>query len=560
MKFDRLYSLLCEESEISKNIAKRNPKEIWKVAQDIRQNIQDYPDVNLAEVYGYKNKFTENAYLNHTRLGRNVYFPYEKSIFRIPVGDFERVMKKKGRYMDTMIKSSDIIGYLHYTKGQAIAARQLRDLDYRGGGRAIAEPNPEISDYSPEDNLAFKKWKHIKRPLTTEEKNHFMKVYKIGTPQIYKYLLETTYKLPKHPTEFPKEMHDLPRVLLDELLYMGETPVQMAEKYSRATDWEWISSGNEAVEFYGFARVLDIESNRNTNYPPTRKEAMQWLSYISEESKYIRDNSSENHRKQGGWAELHKVYNFPSWFIRTKIDENENIDEKTNDFSFQSWMVFRWFVQNMNSTYLYKDITVHGPAGAVEEFLPLDHLSKLLDVDLVNGIKTSPEVAFQAAARRQAKEFEEANKEKEFVNYGKEYKDTEFVKVIRNSTALKREGQRMKHCVGGYGPSCLNGSSLILSLPKSTAELDPRNLQIFQHRGWENEDPPQNDRELLRHWIQVNNGDSTTYSVRQIDDKWYYYDEEDNDHGPFYTREEAIIALKKYEQNRYGNDNYGYDD
>lgn len=51
MRFrDFFYKYLTESAEVVSNIKSRNPKEIWKVAQDMRKHPEDYPDLNLADL------------------------------------------------------------------------------------------------------------------------------------------------------------------------------------------------------------------------------------------------------------------------------------------------------------------------------------------------------------------------------------------------------------------------------------------------------------------------------------------------------------------------------
>ena len=66
---------------------------------------------------------------------------------------------------------------------------------------------------------------------------------------------------------------------------------------------------------------------------------------------------------------------------------------------------------------------------------------------------------------------------------------------LTTSRALKTEGFKMKHCVGGYWDQVKSGQSVIFSLrdsadkPHVTMELNPKNKQIVQIMGFEDSKP-----------------------------------------------------------------------
>lgn len=484
MKFDRLVSLLLESEEISKNIKNKNPNEVWKVAQDIRKNIQDYPDLNLASVYANM-EVDYPPYINRSKMNNDVYIPIEDKFYRISISDFATFARKKQRD-EKHITPINAIGYVRHVRNQAHSASQMQKVAelYK-----MRRSEQEIE----EETVAIKKWERTKKPLSKDEKENVMSFYKIGTPEIYRYLLETTYDRPKHPAEMPNEFRHLPRLLLNELLYNKKTPVDLAIESSRQTNHQMGTFKGVEFNMTGNVRILDYETHRNTNLIPSRKEAMKWLGDLSDYM--IPENEYDVHSR-------YNLKNFPSWLIEESGIGNHW--HREIDLSFQSWLTFRWFVHNINSKFFYRPIVQHIQGRRVE-ILPLDQVSHILDADLVNGVKTSPENAFRNASDREAKDFHESNKDKQFNSaYGREYQDTKNAKVVQNVAALKKEGQRMNHCVGGYGPSCLSGRSLIISLPNSTAELNPKTLDVYQHRGYGNDSPPPKDEIDLQEWIALN--------------------------------------------------------
>lgn len=570
MQFNRLYELLCENydddedtiipevdrrTQIAKNLEKRSPQDVWKVAQDIRKNIGDYPDLEIAEVLDHASKTVKRKYQkelddeqNNARVGNELYDKYEaQPLFRawyrssvLSVIDEKRnliflIQKRGGRAWDGY-------GYMkkhliHKLSLDEVKTHQKRwknanlelaacsiartvENHFNDTDRRIKQEQKKAGEANMQKIENFykmrtelykmheignsKKKMEKMTDITPADKNFLMNHFKIGTPEIYRFLIEHSYNIPKHPHEIAEGLHGLPRNMLNEIVEDGKTPLDITKYYSRFTDMgeELNDNGNDvSFEINGFARVLNTDSNQGTNHALNKKEAYEWMKYVA--SKY-QEQKNKFKRRSYNSSNIALVENFPSYYLRKFINEQNTNEER--DFSFQSWMTMRWFAHNIKSAYFWKEMTVHGPAAQEETFIPGNYLSKIQDADLVNGLKTSPENAFRNAGEREARDFEEKNKEQEFT-YDRQFTDTENVKVVRNTNTLKHEGQRLSHCVGGYGPSCLSKRSLILSLPNSTAELDPINLTVYQHRGTRNASPPEHDKKFLKDWIYLNSDD-----------------------------------------------------
>lgn len=550
MNFSRLYSILFEKEEahqkkyenadFSKHLVNKSPQQVWQVAQDIRRHIEDYPDFNIPKLI----RFSGDIYLKKN----DVHDPNNKEVANHPLAKakgnplYVEDHDKKFVYIlhdtnydktppimkisfDQLSKYAKADMNLYHQRNRMVRTRLASSYystvqNFLSHGDRMMKMVSDKDKKSRDTNLLYK-WngmgnaKNLYKDMvdiTKEDKNFLFNYYRITTPHIYRYLLDNAYDLIKHPDEIPPGLQKLPSSMLESMYEEHKTPLEIAKFYSRFTDMgdEYQGKGKPTMRITGFARVLDIDSNAGTNFPINKKEAYDWLKYVANlydiktkeymghDDGVVNDDDGEPGYSYNIEDDVIRMSNFPSWFMREKMGTNYH------DASFQSWMTFRWFILNHKSSYFGKEIQVHGPAGQTNSFIPGRYLAKIQDVDLVNGMKTSPEVAFQKAAEREAREFEEKNKEQQFTYGGKEYKDTDKVKVIRNSVALKHEGARLKHCVGGYGPSCLNGRSLILSLPHSTAELNPQNLAIYQHRGLQNAGPPVEDTQALQEWIKLN--------------------------------------------------------
>jgi hypothetical protein len=417
----------------------------------------------------------------------------------------------------------ETIADIEYAEPQKVSGNKRR----KGGGsfasllrRAKFDDNDEesyktfhnlISQYSGDDdappsrdvvrknNLQYKinrntktltKYKFDKKDFVT-----IFKLYDIKTSDIYRALIQTSFDLPKHPSEIPKELHNIPRHLLTALYYHNASPILLAKDSARGGTTDLTSYEQHYVSKWIRITSPDLA----VEHQPTKKEAYAWLVDLGKVNNKSKD----------------RITNFPSWLYSetTGIPEDD-----LPNISFQSWLTFRWFLYNHKSVYFTKTQEVYGPAGRVDKVEPMSIITKIQDVDLTNGVKTSPAKAYQNSAERLAKEWEKRNQNTTFVNYPRQYKDTPHVRVVWSVEELRDEGERLNHCVGGYGPSCERGTSLILRLANSTAELDPKTLNIYQHRGTSNSSPPSEDIEHLKEWLDLNKSKSKTESKSESDE------------------------------------------
>lgn len=560
MNFKEFFQLYIEDANLAEKLKTRSTKETWKLANDIRKNPEDHDPKELINIlcdnYNVQQGYTvslQNYATSYLEMysydaqngfavyddthGANVLVGVQHDLENIPYFFKFQSKDMKDVYNHGRIGTRDAINLIYSYVCKKIgeisrAKRTIEEIEYdepkkvsgsrrrKGGGSFKSllrnakleddddddsykafhdlisqhvgndENVPASASHVPKNEEKKKQEKDkIEQNTKTLKKYKFdekdyvniFKLYDIKTTDIYRSLIQTSFDLPKHPSEIPKELHNIPRHLLKALYYHDATPIILAKDSARGGTTEFTSY----AQHYASNWIRITAPNNAVEHQPTKKEAYSWLE----------DLGKTNNKNKG------RITNFPSWLFSKTTNIQE--DDLPN-ISFQSWLTFRWYLHNHKSTYFTKTQDVHGPAGRVDKIDPMSIITRILDVDLTNGVKTSPAKAYQNSAERLAKEWEERNQNTTFVNYPRQYKDTPHVRVVWSVDELRDEGERLNHCVGGYGPSCESGSSLILRLANSTAELDPKTLNIYQHRGTGNGSPPAEDIEHLKEWLDLN--------------------------------------------------------
>jgi len=538
MNFKSFFKHFLESREVINNIKNKNPSEIWKVAQDMRKYPGDYPDLDAASIISHNDStFNSSDYI----IEKGDYY-----IFKMyPTGPFNKIKKSEAEMIYTDVKTKygvfnhdnesgtevvykfiravkDYLRMFNVRIHSLLSKKQVivRDLDMH---KKFKNKNHErIAEYQKSLEEIDKKLKQTRKKidrytkLNNEDILTIFKEYNVTAPTIYRYLISNAFSKPKHPSEIQEEYRDLPEDVLYALFYRYKTPQDLAKDSARITNGEseivdtlkFSQNNGDGTHSVG-ARVLQNNEKENE---PSKKESHDWLKYINDNivNKLSRKSSPNNI--------IHfdtdvKHQNFPTWLLGKRLktvsdSRKSGILNSVADYSFQSWTTFRWFLYNIESKFLVTTKEVHGPAGETHIFFPLNMVSKIVDEDLVNGIKTSPEKAFENSAKRIADEYNKQMGNKEY-SYPREYIDTPKVRVLYNKFSLEKEGERMNHCVGGYHTSCMSARSLILKLPNSTAELNPTSLTVYQHMGYGNSKPVEEDVESLSEWIKLNGGSIT---------------------------------------------------
>lgn len=557
MNFKSFFKYFLESREVIGNIKNKNPQEIWKVAQDMRKNPEDYPDIDLFDIIAHtRNRKEDVPSVSKFHGLRNsaVRFEHGDYLYTKPSDSFP-IMKFKKSLLKELRKDSErlhgrIEGYsgedsvslpemarIYITDFYDKIEQQKRIISrmlYYIGSTNDINITVDKEKLTERMNAAKKKLKKLEhrykemQKLSKEDMILIFKKYDIAAPDIYHYLINRTFDKPKHPSEIPEDYKNLPDIVLFNMFYKGKTP-KMFAKDSAITSGR--SSGiTKDLKLSGIVRILD---NNETENEPTDRESHLWMKYINGS---VKEQMAEWKKKRLDfhYFDSDAVHaNFPSFMLYNVLNNSSFPQEKkeeilkVGDFSFKNWTTFRWFLHNIKSSFFYKKKDVHGPGGQVQIFEPLKHVVHITKEDLPNGIKTSPEKAFENVGRRKAEEYKNSNKNKEFNNYNRTFQDTENVQVLYSQAALDYEGERMSHCVSGYGGSCESGRSLILRLPNSTAELNPDTLEIYQHMSTNNTTPSQSDKKDLEEWIKLNSATNTTTKVSKSPKQEYEDEDED---------------------------------
>ncbi len=89
----------------------------------------------------------------------------------------------------------------------------------------------------------------------------------------------------------------------------------------------------------------------------------------------------------------------------------------------------------------------------------------------------------------------------------------QVVRFLASAHELAEEGLKLDHCVGDYADACETGRCAVMSIgrwvdgewaPSSTVELarsDDDGIEVVQHHGQGNREPPEGDVEVLRRWM-----------------------------------------------------------
>lgn len=152
------------------------------------------------------------------------------------------------------------------------------------------------------------------------------------------------------------------------------------------------------------------------------------------------------------------------------------------------------------------------PGVGEQQFRFLDVLDEIQDVDLVNGVATGINRAFEnASARLRAVKEGEWRKDDAPLAPLPTWRIGKYAMWLTTNAALVKEGDEMGHCVGTYGYAVSSRQSAILSLSihghRSTVEISPTGV-VRQHMGAGNQSPPPQCARLLQTILRANKGRS----------------------------------------------------
>jgi len=161
-------------------------------------------------------------------------------------------------------------------------------------------------------------------------------------------------------------------------------------------------------------------------------------------------------------------------------------------YDLENRKIIDFLVKNKNSIQFEKTFAEYGAAGQQRQYTYIDLINNLTEADLPNGDKTSLPKAFESVKTRLSEQARQQIEKKIAVS-NRTFpiiphlsKETDRVKILKNEKSLYEEGNRMDHCVAGYGDACSNidtktglPKSLIVSTGTATAELNPQRKRII---------------------------------------------------------------------------------
>ena len=173
--------------------------------------------------------------------------------------------------------------------------------------------------------------------------------------------------------------------------------------------------------------------------------------------------------------------------------------------AWHDWVLVEWLFHKLRTSFksMVKTRTyyMHGIKVQYDYFHKIDEIQL---EDLVNGIKTSPSVAFKNSAIRLQKTRTEKNTKLPEAPF----KETDYVKQIKYSADFVEEGMFMHNCVAGYIDSAKNEHCFIyhigVNIKHGTMEVDKEG-EVVQLYGPYNEDPDPSVLNAIEEWLKINN-------------------------------------------------------
>ena len=198
--------------------------------------------------------------------------------------------------------------------------------------------------------------------------------------------------------------------------------------------------------------------------------------------------------------------------------------------AWNDWILVEWLFQKLRTSFksMVKTRTyyMHGIKVQYDYFHKIDEIRP---EDLVNGIKTSPSVAFKNSAIRLQKTRTEENAKLPEAPF----KETDSVKQIKYSTDFVEEGNFMHNCVAGYIDSAKNEHCFIyhvgVNIKHGTMEVN-REGEVVQLYGPYNEEPDPSVLNAVEEWLKINN-----LKTSEVVKRWKnYMNNETFDEDEFY--------------------------
>jgi hypothetical protein len=196
------------------------------------------------------------------------------------------------------------------------------------------------------------------------------------------------------------------------------------------------------------------------------------------------------------------------WIVRNLLD-------KPGFLAPRSPLVARWMVdidKRGGWGQLTKDRVIYGPMNEEMHYTFASKLDEIQDEDLVDGVRTGVQAAFEHAAHRlEAPMIDRLSRDHRVLNKSGWPLYNKVMRELNTPALLITEGKEMRHCVGSYVESVRRGQDVILAINvngnRSTIELEKvpkggRRPRIFQHRSISNGPPAKINEVLIEKWMQ----------------------------------------------------------
>ena len=173
---------------------------------------------------------------------------------------------------------------------------------------------------------------------------------------------------------------------------------------------------------------------------------------------------------------------------------------------WEDWILVEWLFQKLKTSFKSMvKIRVHYVHGIKLKYTYFGKLDEIKPVDLTNGIKTSPSVAFKNSEERLRKI--RMDEEKNIELPIAPFKETESVKQLKCSFDFIEESKFMNNCVSGYINSAKYGSCFIYHVESSdhhgTMEIDNHGT-VLQLYSMHNKDPEPEVMYAVAEWLKIN--------------------------------------------------------
>lgn len=324
-----------------------------------------------------------------------------------------------------------------------LESNSIADI-YAAGVKFAEELSPNISKSDLEVVINDQIKYEAKRKWGFSPHGPNIEQFKIG-------ICKKLFNQPAHPSSIPSIWLSLPWSTKEEIFVRGRSPIYLS------------------------GHIL------------TKKEATEWLSSIAVNKKF-------------GGEEWKLWKQYPLLWITRYVNLKEYVP--------RSKLIAEWiaYQDKQNKGIFEKERIQHLPDGREIKFTYSSIIDEIQDDDLVAGVKTNVQRAFQKASERNTSSYIEKLRKMAVVFPPFPWKLDANMTYLDTPQKLADEGCQLSHCVAGYAPMAMKGDCFIVSVKtdqgRSTIEID-KNGEIRQHRANHNSEPPDKNKKIADNWKPI---------------------------------------------------------